>query len=153
LIGNIQHLFVYERNEQWLLHVAVLVGRCSQTLAANLIALILQSLKLTSLCCSAVYRFCWVYAIYCLHHQERLRRNILLSKFYSFAQGTTCITFNIKPYLYTVSVLSLHYKPAPKSAPKLVQYSCDFYGNLPATQERMHQSEVGFVEGLFAQVS
>jgi hypothetical protein len=32
------------------------------------------------------------------------------------------------------------------SAPKLVQYSCDFYGNLPAIQERLHQSEVRFIE-------
>jgi hypothetical protein len=38
------------------------------------------------------------------------------------------------------------------SAQKLIQYSCDFYGNLLATQERLHQSEVGFVEGSFAQV-
>jgi hypothetical protein len=30
------------------------------------------------------------------------------------------------------------------SAPKLDQYSCDFYGNMPATQKKLHQSEVGF---------
>jgi hypothetical protein len=39
------------------------VGRCSPALAAIVIALILQSQKLTALCCSAVYRFCW-----CAHY-------------------------------------------------------------------------------------
>jgi hypothetical protein len=41
--------------QQWLFHVAVLVRRCSPALAAIVIALILQSQKLTALCCSAVY--------------------------------------------------------------------------------------------------
>jgi hypothetical protein len=46
-------------HEQWLLHVAVLMGRCSPALAAIVIALILQSQKLTTLCWWAVYQFCW----------------------------------------------------------------------------------------------
>jgi hypothetical protein len=46
-------------HEQWLLYVAVLVERCLSALATIVIALILQSQKLTALCCSAVYRFCW----------------------------------------------------------------------------------------------
>jgi hypothetical protein len=44
----------FTSSRTWLLHIAVLVGRCLLTLA-----LILQSHKLTALCCSAVYRlFC-----------------------------------------------------------------------------------------------
>jgi hypothetical protein len=50
-------------HEQWLPHDAVLVGRCLPALAVIVIALILQSQKLTALCCLAVYRFCW-----CAHY-------------------------------------------------------------------------------------
>jgi hypothetical protein len=57
--------------EQWLLHVAVLVGRCLSALAAIVIALILQSKKSTALCCSAVYRFCW-----CAHYSTIPERSI-----------------------------------------------------------------------------
>jgi hypothetical protein len=46
-------------HEQWLLQFAFLVGRYSSPLTAIVIALSLQSQKCGSLCCSAVYRFCW----------------------------------------------------------------------------------------------
>jgi hypothetical protein len=70
VVGNIQNLFVQEGprvpsaicnspvHEQWLLHVAVLVGRCSPALAVIVIVLILQSQKLTALYFSVVYRLC-----------------------------------------------------------------------------------------------
>jgi hypothetical protein len=40
-------------------HVAVLVVQCLPALAAIVIVLILQTQKLTALCYSAAYRFCW----------------------------------------------------------------------------------------------
>jgi hypothetical protein len=79
--------------------------------------------------------------------------NILFSKFNSLAQETTRINFNFKPSLHTLSyaavrsintkpVLSLRWKPASISDVSAKTYSV-----------QLHQSEVGFVEGSFAQVS
>jgi hypothetical protein len=71
-IGETSHAFCNSPvHEQWLLHVTVLVERCSPVLAAIVITLILQSQKLTALCCSAVYRFYW-----CAHYSTTPERSI-----------------------------------------------------------------------------
>jgi hypothetical protein len=83
LIGYIQHLFVQERprvpsaiqqftnSRCFTYHVPVLVRRCLPALAAIVIALILQSQKFTTLCCLAVYLFCW-----CAHYSTTLECSI-----------------------------------------------------------------------------
>jgi hypothetical protein len=80
LIGNTQHLLVQEGPAcllQFTSSRTVVAsrrsfgGRCSPALSVIVFALILQSKKLTALCCSAVYRFCW-----CAHYSTTLDRSI-----------------------------------------------------------------------------